>query len=146
VSSTSRALVWRSESISSKATLEIEDLGAGGGSHNDRRSCLSSKLDSARVPAHACQDVLVVGDRGNQILVFQADLVGFKGAVRRAQLHLCRMGVGLDSLEPWRSAVLTRLWPHVGRRARIRADDGVEIDQVPATDPGRMWFAVLGLA
>ena len=80
-----------------EAAFEIEDLGA-----TRRVVAAADRLqllgDQSKHPIAAGQDVLVIGDLGEQILVLQPDLVRLEGG-EAPQLHL-QDGIGLHLAQP----------------------------------------------
>ena len=79
-----------------ETTLDVEDLGAAGGveAAADRSQLVD---DQRQNPLTATENVFVVGNLGDEILMLEADLVGFQGG-EPPQLHL-QDGIGLDLAE-----------------------------------------------
>ena len=106
-----------------KTSFEVQDLGATRGVMA-LLELTQLALDNAKHPLTAGQDVLVIGDLGQQILVLKADLVGFQRR-EAAQLHL-QDRVSLDLGEAMAG---DELLPGRGRISGIadQLNDGVEI-------------------
>ena len=107
--------------------FDIEDLGAARGvvAGADHPQLLG---DQAIDPFFAGQDVLVIGDLGEQVLVLKADLVGLEGG-QATQLHL-QDRVGLDFTQP---ELLHQIQPG-GRRVSGPADQGNDRVEVVQRD------------